>query len=124
MKGGENYIMSQIEKRFPANTSLEEATFLNDKKINAELYAYLQSFSRPDANHRTVVVKRELPPQVDICAKLGIRSAKTLRTHLDYLKMMEYVIEEPGLYVLPNQENIYFQIPLETVRFLVDTLKD
>jgi hypothetical protein len=31
----------QEEKRFPANTTLKDITFLNDKKINGELYAYL-----------------------------------------------------------------------------------
>ena len=35
-----------ISKRFPANTTLETATFLNDKKINGELYALLQGFSK------------------------------------------------------------------------------
>lgn len=31
----------EIKKRFPATTAMEELTFLNDKKIDAELYAYL-----------------------------------------------------------------------------------
>jgi hypothetical protein len=29
------------QKRFPANTTLNTLTFLNDKKINGELYACL-----------------------------------------------------------------------------------
>jgi hypothetical protein len=29
------------KKRIPADTTLETLTFLNDKKINGELYAYL-----------------------------------------------------------------------------------
>ena len=33
------------EKRFPANTQMDVLTFLNDKQINGELYAYLQSIS-------------------------------------------------------------------------------
>lgn len=28
-----------VEKRFPANVSLELSTFLNDRKVDAELYA-------------------------------------------------------------------------------------
>lgn len=32
--------MSDDKKRFPANTTMEALTFLNDKKINGELYAY------------------------------------------------------------------------------------
>jgi hypothetical protein len=33
--------MPQIHKRFPADTTNEEITFLNDGKIDAQLYAYL-----------------------------------------------------------------------------------
>jgi hypothetical protein len=33
-------------KRFPADTTLDNLTFLNDKKINGELYAYLQGLSQ------------------------------------------------------------------------------
>lgn len=29
------------KKRFPADTKLDVLTFLNDKKVNGELYAYL-----------------------------------------------------------------------------------
>jgi len=31
-----------ISKRFPADTGLDYLTFLNDKNIDGELYAYLQ----------------------------------------------------------------------------------
>ena len=40
MKGG-NIKLVEDKKRFPANTTMEVLTFLNDKKINGELYAYL-----------------------------------------------------------------------------------
>lgn len=36
------------KKRFPADTKLDILTFLNDKKVNGELYAYLQSLSTHD----------------------------------------------------------------------------
>jgi hypothetical protein len=32
--------MAEDKKRFPANTTLDTTTFLNDKKVNGELYAY------------------------------------------------------------------------------------
>ncbi len=32
-------------KKFPSDTSMEYLTFLNDSKINGELYAYLLSKS-------------------------------------------------------------------------------
>ena len=50
-----------ITKRFPANTTLEESTFLNDKKINGELYAFLQSMSYANEKKKTVVYKKDLP---------------------------------------------------------------
>ena len=37
----------KIVKRFPADTKLNYATFLNNKKIDGELYAFLQSLSMP-----------------------------------------------------------------------------
>lgn len=41
LKGG----IFMIEKRFPADTTLTSLTFLNDKKIDGELYALFQSMS-------------------------------------------------------------------------------
>jgi len=40
VKGG-NLMEKYYEKRFPADTTLEKLTFLNNRKIDAELYAYL-----------------------------------------------------------------------------------
>jgi hypothetical protein len=34
-------MIEKKEKRFPADTALDHLTFLNDKKIDSELYAYL-----------------------------------------------------------------------------------
>ena len=39
--------MAVVEKHFPADTSLEMSTFLNNKDIDGRLYAYLQSKSMP-----------------------------------------------------------------------------
>ena len=39
--------MSTIEKHFPADTSMEMLTFLNNKNIDGRLYASLQSKSMP-----------------------------------------------------------------------------
>ena len=118
-----------VSKRFPANTTLEFSTFLNDKKINGELYALLQSLSYPieanDGVKQTVVEKTKIPKQSEICRALGISSPKTLRTHLGYLVDKEYVIiDEKGNYVLPEMEDIYFLIPLHTLKYLNDNCKD
>ena len=38
--------MKESQRRFPADTSLEGITFLNNKKINGELYGMLQALAQ------------------------------------------------------------------------------
>lgn len=38
--------MKNINKSFPANRTMDIKTFLNDPKIDSELYAYLLSLSK------------------------------------------------------------------------------
>lgn len=113
-----------INKRFPADTTLTQATFLNDKKIDSELYAYLQGLSYPNDKKETVVNKSTLPKQTDICGAIGIKSPKTLRVHLNYLLDTGYLEDCGDEYHLPNKEEIYFLIPLETTKFLHDCLTE
>ena len=113
-----------INKRMPANTKMENLTFLNDKKVNGELYAYLQSISIANEKKETIIIKKNMPIQADICQAIGIKTRNTLRTHLKYLIEQGYVIDEPDKYILPNKEEIFFMIPLETLQFLNDTLKE
>jgi hypothetical protein len=49
------------KKRFPADTNSEINTFLNNKRIDGELYAFLQLYSYPDEEKRTIVEKAKLP---------------------------------------------------------------
>lgn len=113
-----------VEKRFPANVSLELSTFLNDRKVDAELYALFQQYSIPDDQKRTRVRKKELPSQAEICGRLGIKSPKTYRAHRDYLISQGYIVEYEDCYILPNKEEIFFMIPLSTLQFLNDTIKE
>lgn len=114
-----------IQKRFPATIDLNKKTFLNDKKVDGELYAYLQSVSCV-LNNQTVIIKKELPRKKDICNKIGVKSVKTLNAHMDYLIENGYITDdqENGVYVLPNIEDFYALIPLETIQFLSDTLQE
>ena len=112
-----------IQKRFPADTTLKETTFLNDKKIDAELYALLQSYSESE-DGVTFVNRWDLPKQTDICEILGIKSAKTYRAHLNYLIESGYVVDEESRYVLPRMEEIYLLLPLATIQFMKDVFKD
>lgn len=117
------------QKRIPANTSLDIMTFLNDKNIDGELYAYLQGLSMPrkrtnDEGYDTVISKYDIPKQSVICEKLGIKSTKTYRTHLNYLIEKGYVEKRGDVYVLPEMENIYFLIPLPTLQYLNDNCRE
>lgn len=112
------------KKRFPADTKLDVLTFLNDKKVNGELYAYLQSLSTHDSKQGTYVLKKDLPTQAKICEAIGIKSPKTLRVHLGYLSEVGLIIEEKDKYILPDQEDIYFLIPLNTLQYLTDNCKE
>lgn len=112
-----------VKKRFPATTELNNLTFLNDKKVDGELYAYFQSLSKYE-DEKTYVLKKDLPKQIDICEVLGIKSPKTYRTHLLYLIEQGYIIEEEDKYILPRVEDIYFLIPLKTLQYLNDNCRE
>lgn len=117
--------MNKIQKRFPATTSLDEKTFLNDNKIDAELYAYLQTQSYPDIETKeTRVFKKNLPSQKDIAEKIFNVSRNTIVNHLKYLKDQGYIIDKGDYYLLPNKEEIFFKIPLDLLNFFIDTLKE
>lgn len=98
-------------------------TFLRDKTIDAELYAYLQSMSYP-SDGGTCVRKKDLPSQGVICEKIGIKSPKTYRSHLRNLISKSYVIETETEYILPNMEDIYLLLPLDTLQFILDTITE
>lgn len=111
-------------KHFPADTSLEYDTFLNDPKVDGELYNYLLSCSYGE-DGQTVIYKNNLPSQEKIATILKV-SRKTINTHLKYLKDKGYLVEDRinKKYILPKVEKMYFKIPQETSQFLRDTVKD
>lgn len=122
--------MAIDQKRFPANTTLNELTFLNDKKVNGELYALLQGLSqyeivnKQENKYLTYVQKDCIPKQSVMCDILGIKSPKTLRSHLIYLIEQGYIEDVKDRYILPEMENIYFLIPLKTLKYLNDNCKE
>lgn len=65
-----------------------------------------------------------MPKQATICEALGIKSPKTLRSHLNYLIEKEYVIDKEDRYILPRKEDFYFLIPLKTLQYLNDNCKE
>lgn len=104
---------------------MNEITFLNDKKVDAELYAYLQSISHKDNNTgETRVDKWDLPKQAEICKIIGVASPKTYRSHLEYLKERGFVVEDENGWVLPQCEIFYLLLPLDTICFMQDIYRE
>ena len=118
--------MTQIHKRFPADTTDEELTFLNDGKIDAELYAYLQSQSYPDPETKETRVDKSRLPNQEILANqiLKCKSRNTIGNHLKYLKDTGFVIDKGKYYILPDREKMFFKMPLKLLNYFVDTLKE
>lgn len=122
--------MKVIQKSFPADIAAKtvKTTFLNNNKLDGLMYAYFQSLSMPyqiDENvYETRVDKSIIPSQAEAAKKIRIASAKTWRKHLQDLIDSGYIIEKEDYYVLPQVEDVFFLIPLNTLKFMVDTLKD
>ena len=49
---------------------------------------------------------------------------QTVANHLKALIKEDYVIDKDTYYLLPKIEKIYFKIPLDTLQYLLDTVKD
>lgn len=120
--------MSAIEKHFPADTSMKMLTFLNNKNIDGRLYGYLQSKSMPfkmsDDSYETRVDKFELGTQSEFCEAIQIKSPKTLRKHLNILIETGYLRDCKEYYVLVQKEDIFFKIPLDTLRFIQNIIPE
>lgn len=121
----------EIQKHFPADVTMDKPTFLNDTEVDALLYAYFQSLSMPVCidevykKYETRVDKALIPTQKKAAEKIRVKSTKTYKKHLDQLIDKGYIVDKGEYYVLPDQiENQFLGIPLETVKFLVDTVKE
>lgn len=115
-------VLVGVKKRFPADTDLaKDITFLKDKKLDGDLYNYLQIQSYP-IDGETIVLKSNLPVQKDIAKCLGCND-KTYREHLKYLILRGYVVEEKDRYILPKIENVYIMIDKSTSQFIFDSMK-
>lgn len=116
------------KKRFPADTKKDTSTptFLFNKKIDGELYALYQSCSTINEQKQTIVKKKDLPTAVEIGKKLGIKSRQTILAHRKALIDAGYIIDDVKnkQYILPNKEEIYFMIPLDTLKFINDNLRE
>lgn len=122
--------MKKIEKWFPGNTKMDIKTFLNDTKIDGELYAYLLALSK-GINKKTVVLKKDIPTFTDLGKLLSPNPNKsitrqTMSTHFQYLLKKGYLQETEdnnGYYIL-NPDKDFFKVPLDTLQYLINTVKE
>ena len=85
-----------IEKRFPADTRMEREgekikTFLNDSKVDAELYGYLLSISLPEEGETRVYKSKMLTIEKIKSEILNCKTRKTVYNHLNYLIEKNYL---------------------------------
>lgn len=130
----------ELYKHFPSDPKIykekidgkEKKTFLTDRKIDAELYALFLQYSKGRKTKEvlengkkkglTIVYKRDLPIQSEICKKIRIKSPKTYRSHLKYLIEREYILDKGEYYILnAYKEQCFVGVSLDTVKFLNDT---
>lgn len=97
-------------------------TFLNDAKVNGELYAFLLSKSIGE-DKQTIVYKKFLPSMQEIASEvLQCKSRSTAYSSFNYLIEKEYLVDQ-GEYYIIRRESPYFSISQDLLEYLVDTLK-
>ena len=118
----------KIEKRFPADMNMSYETFLNDKAIDALLYAVLLDLSKPYddgvGGKETRVSKYDMPLQKEMCERSRIKDTRTYKKHFQRLIDKGYLLDEGPYYTIPKKENWFLDIPLTTIKFFLDVLKD
>ena len=112
-------------KRFPSDFSLDYSTFLNDKGINAELYAIFLGLSKVINRNgeKVTFTKRSDVNKSKIAESLGV-SRPTLNNKIKYLIDKGYFEEVDEGYIIYVNESCYLDIPIETLWYLQDTLKE
>lgn len=79
---------------------------------------------KDNKEYKNFVKKSKMPVQGEFCRKLNIKSPKTFRSHFNYLIEKGYIVDGGDKYILPEMENIYFLIPLNTIRYINDNCKE
>lgn len=98
--------------------------FLYNKNIDALIYTYFLDKSRPVKNQQgeqqTRVWKTQLPNQEEI-AKVCRISKSTYCRKLKILKDEGFIVDYEEYYLVKNPENAFIHIPLETIKFFIDS---
>lgn len=130
-----NIIEKDLSKHFPAEVhrsnqkELVQKLFLYNKKIDALLYAYYQDMSVPvqvdqDQNgkkrYQTRVWKSDLPSDEKVGQICRMSRSSVIRKK-KILKEEGFLEEHEDYWVILNPQTAFFPIPLDTVKFFIDT---
>lgn len=96
-----------VEKRFPANTNLDEKTFLNNNKINGKLYSYLLGISKVK-DKETFIYKEDFPTLKKLCEILDYKDNRTVKKDIGKLEEFGFLVKAEDGYYLPKVEMPYY----------------
>ncbi len=97
--------------------------FMDNKNFNDLIYAYLQavSYREPSKKDRYVWKRDFIKKDVAKTLKINFR---TFQRRFDYLVENGYVIIKDEIYELPKISEYNFYIPLDTLKYLIDTTNE
>ncbi|WP_440250818.1 hypothetical protein [Clostridium sp.] len=110
--------ITENKRRIPTGS-----TVMEDKKFNDILYAYLQSISYRDPNKEDRYVWKNDCKREDLAKALKM-NLSTLKRKFNHLVYNGYIVEKEDTFELPKVSQWNFFIPVETLKFLVDTTNE
>lgn len=97
--------------------------FMDNKNFNDLIYAYLQAVSYRDPNKKDRYVWKRDFIKKDVAKTLKI-NFRTFQRRFNYLVENGYVIVKDEIYELPKISEYNFYIPLDTLKYLIDTTNE
>lgn len=110
--------ITENKRRIPTG-----GTVMEDKKFNDILYAYLQSISYRDPNKEDRYVWKNDCKREDLAKALKM-NLSTLKRKFNHLVSNGYIVEKEDIFELPKVSQWNFFIPVEILKFLIDTTNE
>lgn len=110
--------ITENKRRIPTG-----GTVMEDNKFNDILYAYLQSISYRDPNKEDRYVWKNDCKREDLAKALKM-NLSTLKRKFNHLLSNGYIVEKEDTFELPKVSQWNFFIPVETLKFLIDTTNE
>ena len=110
--------ITENKRRIPTG-----GTVMEDKKFNDILYDYLQSISYRDPNKEDRYVWKNDCKREDLAKALKM-NLSTLKRKFNHLVSNGYIVEKEDIFELPKVSQWNFFIPVEILKFLIDTTNE